>query len=182
MGHFLHHFFHFVSLQVSKCGFQGTQKIDSEAAIRAFEEARKINPNDAQIYHGLGGAHICIGQAAKAIPMIEQAMRLSPTDAMTGLFYGRMASARLFLNEHDEAIAWGYKAVEKFVPWIEFAFLISALGHAGRIEDADRVRRDVDKIHPGLTISVACERLPVSHPAYLDCLAEGLRAAGTPEA
>ncbi|MFP6748984.1 MAG: adenylate/guanylate cyclase domain-containing protein, partial [Alphaproteobacteria bacterium] len=57
-----------------------------DAAIIELEEARRINPSDAQVQHAIGRTMIASGRAGEALPYLQEAVRLSPADMMFGIF------------------------------------------------------------------------------------------------
>ena len=50
------------------------------------------------------------GSIAEAIPLEEQAIRLSPGDPASWEYYNNMGIAHLLLSQPDEAIVWFEKA------------------------------------------------------------------------
>jgi adenylate cyclase len=155
-------------------------KRDGEAANRAFEEGRRINPNDAQNLNGLAKSLTCLGRAEEAESMAEEALRLSPSDQNIGLVYGSLCLACLCQEKHAEAMEWGRKSQQKTLSWIEWIGLPAALAFLGRDDEARAVSDDVVARWPNLTASLIGELQPVTHAPYLDHLVDGLIKAGMP--
>ncbi len=154
---------------------------NSWAAIRAFEEGRRINPNDAQVLNGLAKSLTCLGRAEEAVQWAEQAIRLSPSDQNIGIFYGSLTLACLCLRQYEEAVEWGRKAQQKTPSWIEWIALPSALAYLDRDQDAQAVCEELAARWPSLTVSVVRESQPITYLPYVDHLLDGLRKAGLPE-
>lgn len=57
-----------------------------DAAIVELEEARRINPSDAQVQHAIGRTMIASGRAEEALSYLQEAVRLSPAEMMFGIF------------------------------------------------------------------------------------------------
>ncbi|MCZ6447023.1 MAG: tetratricopeptide repeat protein, partial [Alphaproteobacteria bacterium] len=155
---------------------------NSEGAIAENKIALGLSPSSADANHRLGSALALSGKAQEAIPYIETAIRLSPHDDLIGPFHVRLATAHLFLGNHEEAAEWAQKAVRLHgTTWGGYAILTSALGHLGRIEDAKNAMKEMKDAQPRATISFVKERLPISDPKCMDHFLDGLRKAGVPE-
>ncbi len=157
-----------------------------DAAIVQHETAIQLNPSSAWAYHNLARTLTQSGRAEEAIPHLYTALRLSPQDTFSGPFnvHAGLSRAHLYLKQHEEAVASGGKATRKAnTNWPPYAYLISALGHLGRVDEARRVREELKRRIPDITVSLTFtrEHLMQLHPDYLSHLLEGLRKAGVPE-
>ena len=121
------------------------------------------------------------GQAEEAMLEIEMAHRLSPFVPYIGLNYMRFALGCLFLERHGEAVDWARQAIAKNGPWPAHAYLVSALAHLGRDDDARAARENLQRAHPGISLAFIAARLPITHRPYADYLLAGLRKAGLPD-
>lgn len=154
---------------------------DAEAALIAFGDGIRVNPNDAQGYNGRAMSLIALDRADEAISDLEQAIRLSPSDANIGIFFGRLALAHLLLRRFDTAVEFGLRAAEKTNVWIERLALPAALGHLGRLDEAASALEEIRSKIPALSLRVVREREPSSQSSYFGILVEGLRTAGLSE-
>jgi adenylate cyclase len=158
---------------------------DTVAAIAEYETAIQLNPSSAWAYHNLGSALIYSGRAEEAIPHLHSALRLCPKDTLSSpRVHGRLSAAHLYLKQHEEAVASGMKATRKGnISWVAWAYLVSALGHLGRTDEARRVHEDLNRRYPDITLTLtfAREQKGVADPDYLSHFLEGLRKAGVPE-
>ena len=82
-----------------------------EAAVSENKMAIELNPSLAEAYHGLGSSLAHSGRAREAVPYLETAIRLSPRDDLIGPFHVRLALAHLLLENHDQAVEIGQRAV-----------------------------------------------------------------------
>jgi TolB-like protein/class 3 adenylate cyclase/tetratricopeptide (TPR) repeat protein len=81
-----------------------------EEAIREFETALGLNRNMLRALHELAWCKLHTGSIEEAIPLEEQAIRLSPRDPGVGYRYGLIGTVHLLQSRIDEAIIWLEKA------------------------------------------------------------------------
>jgi adenylate cyclase len=79
-------------------------------ALPEYEAARSANPNYVHALHALALCKIYTGSIEEAIPLEEQAIRLSPRDAFIGNWYAAISFAHLLQSRTNEAIIWAQKA------------------------------------------------------------------------
>jgi adenylate cyclase len=150
-------------------------------AIAEYRKAVSLNPASAKGHYGYGVALVHSGNAAGAVEQFAEAIRLSPKDPFRNAYYSRMALGQLQLDQYDEAIEWARKALaEPFSENMVYFFLISALGHAGRQEEAGQVLEELRVKLPNASVSYVRNLIP-SVPEYLEKLLDGLRKAKLPE-
>jgi TolB-like protein/DNA-binding winged helix-turn-helix (wHTH) protein/Tfp pilus assembly protein PilF len=106
-------------------------------AIPAFETARAINPAWPYVYGFLSDCKLWTGSVADAIPLVEQAIRISPRDAWVATWYSKIGRLHLVQSHTREAIAWLEKArrANLQLPAVH-AMLASAYAFNGEIERA----------------------------------------------
>jgi tetratricopeptide (TPR) repeat protein len=93
-----------------KCGILRAQKRFDEAMVE-YETVIALNPMNVWVRSHLARAKINNGQPAEAIPLLAQAMKISPRDPFIGYMHYRLGLANLLLGNVDEAIRWYAKAV-----------------------------------------------------------------------
>ena len=81
-----------------------------EEAIPEFETAIAFNRNWPLAIASLGLCKFLTGSIEEAIPLHEQAIRLSPRDHLIGIWYQRIGLVHLLQSRTDEAILWLEKA------------------------------------------------------------------------
>ena len=156
---------------------------EAEMGIGEMQTAIAINPNFAWGHHFLGWAYwFGAGQAERALPHFDAALRLSPRSPLRWLPLGVKASALRFLGRHDEAIAHCRQACQLpdsgFLPHLHLA---TALAEAGRISEAQATLAKAMKLQPALSSSFIHRNYVGAHKAFLNSLLESLRKAGMPE-
>ena len=81
-----------------------------EDAIPELETALALNPNWTNSLDSLAWCKPMTGSIAEAIPLEEQAIRLSSRDPAIGNYYTRTGLVHLLQSRIDEAIVWFEKA------------------------------------------------------------------------
>jgi adenylate cyclase len=81
-----------------------------EEAIPEYETAIALNRNWVFAYVALGACKLLTGSLEEAIPLAEQAIRLSPRDPNIGIMYDRIGYVHLLQSRIDQAILWSEKA------------------------------------------------------------------------
>jgi TolB-like protein len=153
--------------------------------IRECERALELDRNLAGAHAQLGGAKISLGHAEEAETHIQEALRLSPRDALAHEWYMYAGWAKLCLGKEEEAIAWLRRSIETNRNYpISHFFLAAALARSGRLPEARSEARAGLAINPTFTIS----RFRASEPngddtavAGRERVIDGLRKAGVPE-
>ena len=122
------------------------------------------------------------GRAKEAIPLLEQAIRLSPREPYIGITYSRVGLAYLCLQRHEDAVEWLMNGLRhQNTGWPAYAYLVSALGHLGLLDEIGRWQDELRRRQPGVTIGSVRQHTTVAFSEYMDHLIDGLRKAGLPE-
>ena len=79
-------------------------------AIPEFETVLALNGNWVGALHSLGQCKLYTGSIEEAIPLVEQAIRLSPRDPLTGYYHQLIGLVHLLQSRADEAVIWLEKA------------------------------------------------------------------------
>jgi adenylate cyclase len=108
-----------------------------EEAIPEYETALALNRNWAGALADIGRCKIFVGPIEEAIPLLEQAIRLSPRDPGIVPWSARIGQAHLLQSRIDEAILWLEKARRANAGlWYVHAYLASAYALKGETERA----------------------------------------------
>ena len=106
-------------------------------AIPEYEAMLAANRNAVFALVSLGQCKTFTGTLEETIPLVEQAIRLSPRDPLIGHFYVEIGRVHLLRSRTGEAVAWLEKArgamPEHSAP---HAYLAAAYGLTGEIERA----------------------------------------------
>jgi adenylate cyclase len=159
-------------------------------AIPEYEMVLTSNRNSVDSIATIGRAKIYIGMIEDAIPLEEQAIRLSPRDPRIGVWYAWIAQAHLLQSRTDEAILWLEKArsANPAIPYV-YLFLASAYALKGEIgpaavELAEARRLAGDDRWSSITRLNAVGGYwgaPKVRALYEGTVFAGLRKAGMPE-
>ena len=158
---------------------------EPEQARLQLEKAVDLNPSDGQAIRWLACAYSWFGEPEAAMPLLETSLRVSPGDPLIGPTMVGMAECHLFLKDYENAVTWARTALrEPTTRFMGNAALISALGHLGRIEEAERELSALRRLKPDLV----CENIRQQFPAsvhwpedHFSIYIDGLRKAGLPE-
>ena len=96
---------HFVRAQVMQMGEYRFQE-----ALSEYETALSLDRNLTGALNGLGICKLMTGSLEEVIPLMEQAIRLSPRDPQIGLWYWQIGRIHLLHSRIGEAIIWLEKA------------------------------------------------------------------------
>jgi TolB-like protein len=79
-------------------------------AIPEHEAALSSDPNSVHAMHALAHCKFFTGSIEEAIPLEEQAIRLSPRDPVIGMFYRQIGLVHLVQSRTKDAVVWLEKA------------------------------------------------------------------------
>jgi adenylate cyclase len=106
-------------------------------AIAEYEMVIAANRNSVGALHALGQCKLYAGSVEETIPLVEQAIRLSPRDPQLGGWYLQIGIVHLLKSRTDEGIVWLEKARSaNSVHPAPHAWLASAYALKGEIERA----------------------------------------------
>jgi TolB-like protein/class 3 adenylate cyclase len=164
-----------------------------EEAIPEFNTALTLNPNWTNSLDWLAWCKLMTGSIEEAIPLEEQAIRLSPEDPYRNNFYYHMGIANLFLSRPNEAIVWFEKA-RSSASGFPYSFLAAIYGLKGDTEKAAANLAEVRRLYPdGRYLSIARRKargvggppgywgVPKVAALFEATYFAGLRKAGMPE-
>ncbi|HVZ13981.1 MAG TPA: adenylate/guanylate cyclase domain-containing protein [Bauldia sp.] len=153
---------------------------DLDRASSEVDKALALSPNYALAINARGVTNLYKGDAEKGIPDIERAMRLDLTFSQQYLHF--LGVAYLLAGRYETAAAHFRERI-LLVPETDFsrAFLASALGHLGEIEEARRIWQDLKRVNPKYTFEGHMQRLPFRRQADVARIVEGLAKAGLPD-
>ncbi len=150
---------------------------DYERWAAEADKALSLNPNYALALNARGLVHIYTGAPARAIPYIEGAMRLDP--ALQQHYLHFLGTAYFVAGDYETA-ARQFRERLSLNPTSDLsrAFLASALGHLGELDEARRIWRELKEINPRYSHADHVGRLPFQRPADSQKFGDGLRRAG----
>jgi adenylate cyclase len=159
-------------------------------AIPEYEAVLASNRNFVGAIFALGQCKFFAGSIDETIPLVEQAIRLSPRDPQLGNWYGGIGLVHLLQSRTDEAIVWFEKA-RNFNPtksltraYLASAYALNGERERGAAELAEARRLAADDRYTSIARYRAIA--PVGEAPKIRALFEatffaGLRKAGMPE-
>ena len=153
---------------------------DLTRARAEADEALRLNPNHAQAISMRGLVEIYSGHPLEAIPFIQRGILLDPAFAQQYVHF--LGSAYLVAGQFNDAVAALRERI-RLAPKTDLtrAFLASALGHLGKIEEARSVWNELKDINPKYSLDEHLARLPFQNHADLEGIQQGLAKAGLPD-
>jgi len=157
-------------------------------AIPEFETVLAMDRNNAWALFALAHCKLNTGLIEQVIPLVAQAIRLSPRDPNIALMYYRIGEIDLLQSRVDEAIPWLEKA-RSANPEYSFihAFLAAAYGLNGEAERGAAELAEARRLQgEGFYSSIARLRkgffgVSKNHALFEATFFAGLRKAGMPE-
>ena len=153
----------------------------SDTALEELEEALRLNPNHELSMLIMGRTLTLMGRHEDAIKSYESAMKASPRDPLIGIFYAALSLAHLLLRDYEEAVAWAGKAIRFAQARYSPAILLSALGHAGKTDEALTALSELQRMRPDLSISYLRGNFRNLNESDMNHFLEGLKKGGLPE-
>ena len=167
------------AMVLARCGIVLLQLGEEhDQAMRLFDRALDLNPNDAGVLSLAGIAHLLFGSFDDAVTIFHRVMRLNPGntyEAMTGI-----AHANLRLSHFEAALDWAGRSLAENPNYNPAHWaLIAANAHLGRLAEAGRALAELQALVPGISLAHFANHRDAD---VLTTIVEGLRLAGMPEA
>jgi tetratricopeptide (TPR) repeat protein len=148
-------------------------------SLAEFELALRLNPNFslAQAFHGVA---LCYsGRWQEGDLAVRRALRLSPRDPFSAIYYGIAAYAQFIGHNYEEAIRLAHEALRQRADFVGgHRVLTAAAGMAGQTETARVALQELRRTQPNITLAWIANELPMKHRADREHYLEGLRRAG----
>jgi adenylate cyclase len=160
-----------------------------EEAILEYETAIALNRNWVFAYVALGACKLLTGSIKDAIPLAEQAIRLSPRDPNIGIMYDRIGYVHLLQSRIHQAIPWSEKArganpaQPLYRAHLASAYALNGETERAAIELAEARRLTPDTRYSSIARLTAAQYFGVPKIRSLveTTYLAGLRKAGMPE-
>jgi TolB-like protein len=148
-------------------------------AIAEFELALRLNPNFsfAQAFYGVT---LCYsGRWREGDLAVRRALRLSPRDPSSTLYYGIAAYAQFIGRNYNEAIRLARESLRLRGDFVGgHRVLTAAAGMAGYDEVARAALGELRRAQPGVSLAWIANELPMQRCSDQKHYLEGLRRAG----
>jgi tetratricopeptide (TPR) repeat protein len=154
-----------------------TRRLDNSLA--EFELALQLNPNFslAQGYYGLALSYS--GRWQEAYEAAQRAIRLSPRDPSSAIYYGIAAYAQFVGKNYVEAINLSREAVRQRGDLTgAYRVLTVAAGMAGKAEVARAALQELRRAQPNISLAWIANQLPWKLESDREHYLEAFRRAG----
>jgi adenylate cyclase len=150
---------------------------DLPRARKATDRALALNPNYAFAFGMRGNIEVYLGTPLEGIVYIKRAMELDPLFRHQNLHF--LGTAYLVAGQH-KAAADCFRERIRLAPKTDLSrgFLVSALGHLGERDEAQRIWSELKSINPKYSLIDHLARLPLQVDADRDRIREGAVKAG----
>ena len=154
-----------------------TRRFDDSLA--EFDLALRLNPNFslAQGYDGLALAYC--GRWEEANVAARRALRLSPRDPFSAIYYGIAAYAQFVGRNYAEAMRLSREGIRQRSDFVgAHRVLTAAAGMAGRTDIASVALQELRRAQPNISLAWIASQMPIKLEADREHYLEGFRRAG----
>ena len=160
-----------------------------QEALPEYETALAFNRNRVYALANLGLCKLSTGSIEEAVPLYEQAIRLSPRDPEIGVWYNQIGRVHILQSRFGQAIPWLEKAriamPEHSGPHASLAAAYALIGEAKRaaaeLWEARRLANDNRYSSLDCLRAIGYWGVPSVRTLYEATYFAGLRKAGMPE-
>ena len=148
-------------------------------SLSEYELALRLNPNFslAQGYYGLALSYC--GRWEQGNAAARRALRLSPRDPLSALYFGICAYAQFVGHNYDEAMRLSREAIRQRGDFVgAHRVLTAAAGMAGQAEVAKLALQDLRRAQPNISLAWIASQMPWRDSVDSDHYLQGLRSAG----
>jgi adenylate cyclase len=159
-------------------GYVAFTRRRTDAAVEEFQRAIDLNPNFAAAHGYFGWALALDGQSERAMPHLEEAIRMSPHDPQNAIFYVGLAAAHYLAGRYTQAIGFGRKAVQQRSSFTgSHRIYCASLAQAGQLDEARAVLKRLKELQPDISIAWIEKYVPYTAEPMAKFL-DGMRKAG----
>ena len=154
-----------------------TRRFDDSLA--EFEAALRLNPNFslAQGYHGLALSYC--GRWQEADAAARRAIRLSPRDPFSAVYFGIAAYAQFIGRNYEEAMRLAREGIRQRSDFVgAYRVLTAAAGMAGEKTVAKLALDELRRAQPNISLAWVGTQMPIMRDADRHHYLEGFERAG----
>jgi TolB-like protein len=157
--------------------FFSTRRLDDSMA--EFELALQLNPNFSLAHGYYGLALTYCGRWQEAHKAAQHALRLSPRDPFSAIYYGVAAYAQFVGKNYLDAISLSREAIRQRSDFTGgYRVLTVAAGMAGQIEVAAAALKELRRAQPNISLAWIANQLPWKFDSDREHYLEAFRRAG----
>jgi TolB-like protein/cytochrome c-type biogenesis protein CcmH/NrfG len=154
-----------------------TRRFDESLA--ELELALHLNPNFSFAYASYALALCYCGRWQEGDSAARRALRLSPRDPFSAVYYGTAAYAQFVGRHYDEAIRLAREAVRHRSDLVAARrVLVAAAGMAGKDDIAKAALQELRRAQPNVSLAWISNSLPIKDEWEREHYLEGFRRAG----
>jgi tetratricopeptide (TPR) repeat protein len=168
-------------------GFIHRAKRQHKAALAAFDQSLRYNPDFARARAQKANVLFYLGRFPQALTEIETVIQNSAGSPSLGMFQWIKGRTLFLMGRYEHAVAALRESIASWPElWYNRLYLVSAYAHLGNGNEARRALDEFHKRFPQYTIGRVVENEkanPSSHPNVVkgrETFHEGLRLAGMP--
>jgi tetratricopeptide (TPR) repeat protein len=150
-----------------------------EDSLAEFELALRLNPSFslAQGYYGLTLSYD--GRWEEGSVAAQRAIRLSPRDPYSAIYYGIAAYCQYVGRNYDEAMRLSREGIRQRSDFVgAHRVLTAAAGMTGQTDLARSALQELRRVQPNISLAWVADQLPIKLDADRDRYVEGFRRAG----
>jgi TolB-like protein/cytochrome c-type biogenesis protein CcmH/NrfG len=159
------------------CVYLFARRFDDSLA--EFELALRLNPNFslAQGYYGLTLSYC--GRWEEGDLAARRALRLSPRDPCSAIYYGIAAYAQFVGRNYDEAMRLSREGIRQRGDFVgAHRVLAASAAMAGQAEIAAAALQELRRAQPNISLAWIASRMPIKQDADREHYLEAFRRAG----
>jgi TolB-like protein len=148
-------------------------------SLAELEWALQLNPSFslAQGYHGLALSYC--GHWKEGDSAARRALRLSPRDPLSAVYYGIASYAQYIGRNYDEAMRLAGEGIRRRADFVgAHRVLTAAAGMAGRPEVTAAALQELRRAQPNISLDWIAKHMPIKENAEREHYLEGFRRAG----
>lgn len=154
---------------------------DFDTALRQYERALQVNPNESLAWLFKGMLHAFRGEGEPAVAAANNAIALSPLDPTRYFYDSLAASIHLSAGNYGVSIHHAQRSLRANSSHVStYRALTIAQVMAGQVEQAQQTAKQLMRLDPGLTVSRYLTRSPGVEFGIGKTFAEALHVAGVP--
>ena len=159
------------------CAHLFARRLDD--SIAEFEAALRLNPNFslAHCYYGVTLADS--GRWQEAVEAVGRALRFSPRDPLSAIYFGAAAFAQYVGRNYEKAMQLARESIRLRGDFVGARrVLTAAAGMTGQAEAAAAALAELRHAQPDVSLAWIADRMPIKHDTDREHYLEGFRRAG----
>jgi TolB-like protein len=148
-------------------------------SLAELEWALQLNPSFslAQGYYGLALCYC--GRWTEGDSAARRALRLSPRDPLSAVYYGIASYAQYIGRNYDEAMRLASEGIRRRADFVgAHRVLTAAAGMAGQADVAAAALQELRRAQPNISLDWIARHMPIKENAEREHYLEGFRRAG----